>query len=81
MKYIWIIMLIITDLIWWIATIKNIKDAIKEVKEHYICYSVFNSIDSVVGEMEGYATGCIALHLFVVFVTSLVMFLEAGGAE
>ena len=79
MKYVWIVMLIIADLIWWVLTIINIKNAIKEAPEKDYCDTIIDYVDSVISGMEAYAFTCILIHLFGIFIVSFGMYISAGG--
>lgn len=66
MKYIWIIMLIIADIIWFIASLKDFIETAKQIKAKYI-------LDS----LEEYTFWFIGVHLFALFSYSLVLFIDA----
>jgi len=65
MKYIWIVMLIITEIIWSIA---SLKDFIKTAKRFKIKY-VWNALN-------GYTVGFIIVHLIALFTYSLYLFIK-----
>ena len=65
MKYIWIIMLIIIDIIWFIASLKDFIKTSKQFKTKYI-------LDS----LEDYTNAFIFVHLIVLFTYSLALFIK-----
>lgn len=65
MKYIWIVMLIIIDIIWFIASLKDFINTAKQFKTKYI----FDSL-------EDYTSAFIFLHLIVLFTYSLALFIK-----
>ena len=65
MKYIWIVMLIIIDIIWFIA---SLEDFIKTARQFRIKY-IFEAL-------EEYTVFFILLHLLVLFAYSLTLFIE-----
>lgn len=68
MKYIWIIMLIIADIIWFIASLKDFIKTAKQIKAIYI-------LDSI----EEYTFSFILLHLLMLFGYSLALFIKGLG--
>lgn len=64
MKYIWIVMLIIAEIIWFIA---SLKDFIKTAKRL--------SIKRVLNSLEMYTVVFIILHLLSLFIYSLSLFI------
>ena len=68
MKYIWIIMLIIADIIWFIASLKDFIKTAKQFKAKYI-------LDSI----EEYTFSFILLHLLMLFGYSLALFIKGLG--
>jgi len=65
MKYIWIVMLIILDIIWFII---SLKDFIK-TSRHFKFPFVFEAL-------EEYTVAFILLHLSILFNYSLILFIE-----
>jgi len=68
MKYIWIVMLIIIDIIWFIASLKDFIEATRRIKIKYI----FDSL-------EGYTYSFIMVHLCLLFGYSLGLFIQGLG--
>jgi len=68
MKYIWIIMLIIADIIWFIASLIDFIDTAKTIKIKYI-------LDS----LEDYTVNFILFHLLALFGISLGLFIKGLG--
>ncbi len=68
MKYIWIVMLIIIDIIWFIASLKDFVETAKHIKIKYI-------LDS----LEEYTVSFILFHLFILFGYSLGLFIKGLG--
>lgn len=64
MKYIWIVMLIIIDIIWLIASVVDFIETVRRFRLKYIFEA-----------LEEYTVGFIVLHLLVLFVISLGLFL------
>lgn len=83
MKYVWIWMLLGFDVIWLISSIVDVVRTVRYVKEHYEYDSVSDFIDCMLVELEQSTVGFIALHLFVLFIVSFIIWLEfkRGGAE
>lgn len=83
MKYVWILILLVIDVFWLISSIVDVVHAVKIVKNNRICDSVGDFIDCMLEELNESTVGFIALHLFVLFVVSLITWLEfkRGGAE
>ena len=73
MKYIWIIMLAVVDIVWIIASVVEFIRAIN-VMLKWKCCSVFEWIDGFLLEVEDYATGCLFTHMFILFLISLTTF-------
>ena len=68
MKYIWIVMLIIIEIIWLIASLKDFIEVARRNKFKYIFEL-----------LEAYTVGFIYLHLFVLFGYSLGLFIKGLG--
>ena len=73
MKYIWIIMLAVVDIVWIIASVVEFIRAIN-VMLKWKCRSVFEWIDSFLFEVDDYATGCLLTHIFILFLISVTTF-------
>lgn len=65
MKYIWIGMLIIAEIIWFIVSLKDFIETARHIRIKYI-------LDS----LAGYTVGFIFGHLFALFSYSLYVFIE-----
>ena len=68
MKYIWIVMLIIIEIIWFIASLKDFIETARRIRIKYI-------LDS----LADYTAAFILLHLIVLFVYSLTLFVIGMG--
>ena len=68
MKYIWIVMLIIAEIIWFIA---SLKDFIKTAKRL--------TIKRLLNSLEMYTVVFIITHLLTLFVYSLSLFIAGRG--
>lgn len=68
MKYIWIVMLIIVEIIWFVF---SLKDFIKTVKLYKIKY--------ILDLLEGYTVSFIIVHLCLLFGYSLALFIKGLG--
>lgn len=68
MKYIWIVMLIIVEIIWFVFSLKDFIETAKQYKIKYI-------LDS----LEGYTYSFIIVHLCVLFGYSLGLFIQGLG--
>ena len=81
MKYIWIIMLVVIDVIWIIASVLEIVrgtiEAILWSKKNH--YSLFDFIDSWFTEIEDFAHGCLWGHILILFLYSLFLFISSSG--
>lgn len=78
MKYIWIIMLAIIDAVWIIATILEIIRAVKVIKQ-WDCDSLFDWIYNFMFDVEGWAKGCISVHVLMLFAYSFFLFVSSSG--
>ena len=78
MKYIWIIMLAVIDIIWIIASVREFIRAVK-VASKWEFNSVFECIDDFMREVEDYAHACLWSHVFFLFVYSLALFITSSG--
>lgn len=83
MKYVWIWMLAVIDVIWLVLSIVDVVRTVKYVKEHEQYDSVGNFIDCMLEELKESTVGFIALHIFVLFIVSLITWMDfkTGGAE
>lgn len=68
MKYIWIVMLIIVEIIWFIFSLKDFIETVKLIRIKYI-------LDS----LEEYTISFIILHLVMLFGYSLCLFIQGLG--
>lgn len=64
MKYIWIIMLIIVEIVWFIFSLKDFINTSKQFKIKYIFET-----------LEVYSSTFIVFHLIILFLYSLYLFL------
>lgn len=67
MKYVWIVMLIIVEIIWFILSLKDFIYTAKRYKIEYI-------LDS----LEGYTVSFIMVHLGLLFGYSLAVFIKGN---
>lgn len=83
MKYVWIWMLLGFDVVWLISSIVDVVKTVRFVKKHRQYDSVGDFIICMAEELEESTVGFIALHLFVLFVVSLITWMnfKTGGAE
>ena len=65
MKYIWIVMLIIADIIWLIASVEDFIETARRFKSKYILEA-----------LEEYTVWFIFVHLFALFSYSLSIFIQ-----
>lgn len=70
MKYIWIIILIIAEIIWLLFSIKDAIYTYKFIKKHNHI-----SFNEYMDWLEGYTISFIVLHLSFLFVYSLIIFI------
>ena len=68
MKYIWIVMLIIVDITWFIASVEDFIETARRFKIKYI-----------LEYLEDYTVGFILLHLLLLFAYSLSVFIQGMG--
>lgn len=71
MKYIWIIILIMVEIIWFIASLKDFIETARRIKIKYILHS-----------LKDYTFWFIFVHLIGLFLYSLFLFIqgmEQGG--
>lgn len=78
MKYLWIIMLAVIDIIWIIASVREFIRALI-VASKWEFNSVFECIDDFMLEVEDYAHGCLWAHALFVFFYSLILFIKSSG--
>lgn len=69
MKYIWIVMLIVVEIVWFIFSLKDFIATVTFVKTRH---NVFDSL-------EGYTYGFIIVHLCLLFGYSLALFIKGLG--
>lgn len=72
MRYIWICILIMFDVIWLISSIMDVVLTVKYVKEHRRYSGVGDFIDCLAGELKESTVGFIALHIFALFIVSFI---------
>lgn len=77
MRYIWIWILIGIDVIWLISSIVDVVHTVKFAREHRRHGSVGDFINCMVEELEGSTVGFVVLHLFVLFIVSIVTWMES----
>lgn len=77
MKYIWIIMLVVIDAFWIIATILEFIRAVKAIKQ-WDCDSLFDWIDNFMLDVAGWAVRCVGVHALFLFIYSLLLFFKEG---
>lgn len=68
MKYVWIVMLIIVEIIWSIFSIKDFTYTAKRYKYYYIW--------EMLKMLEGYTISFIIVHLCLLFGYSLALFIK-----
>ena len=68
MKYIWIVMLIIADIIWFIVSLKDFIETAKQTEAKYVWDS-----------LENYTLNFILFHLLALFGISLGLFIKGLG--
>ena len=68
MKYIWIVMLIIADILWFIASLEDFIETVRRFKIKYILEA-----------LEEYTVVFILLHLLMLFGYSLGLFIKGLG--
>lgn len=74
MKYIWIVMLMVIDAIWIVASVIEFSRAVN-VTLKWKYDSTLDLINDLLTEVEDYATGCLFAHIFALFLISLCTFL------
>lgn len=77
MQYIWMIMLILIDLIWFILSFVDLVSTIKFIKENTFYTNVIKFIKLVMAELEEYTTGFFCFNVFVLFCMSLGVWLNS----
>ena len=68
MKYVWIVMLIIADIIWFIFSVEDFIETTRRFKIKYILEA-----------LEEYTVGFILLHVLMLFGYSLGLFIKGLG--
>ena len=83
MRYVWIWMLLVIDVIWLISSIVDIVKTVRYVKEHEQYDGIGDFVNCVIVYLKESTVGFIALHLFVLFVVSFIAWLnfKRGSAE
>ena len=83
MRYIWIWILLGIDVIWLISSIMDVVRAVRYVKNNRRYGSIGDFINCMLEELEESTVGFIALHIFVLFIVSLITWMDfkTGGAE
>lgn len=81
MKYIWIWMLVVIDMVWLISSIVDVVRTVKYVKEHEQYESVGDFIDCMLEELGEFTIGFVALHILVLFIVSFLTWVnfKTGG--
>ena len=77
-KYIWIIMLLIAWIIWTLLTIKNIIFTV--AKRIYDYESVKDFFVYTYDSLEDYAQWWLLIHLFILFLASLIVYIFTGSS-
>lgn len=67
MKYVWIVMLIIVEIIWFILSLKDFIETAKFFKARYVLES-----------LKGYTISFIIVHLCLLFGYSFAVFIEGN---
>lgn len=78
MKYLWIIMLAVIDIIWIIASIWEIIRAAIVVSK-WKCDSLFEWIDDFIFDVEDWAHACAWTHILILFIYSFTLFITSSG--
>lgn len=78
MKYLWIIMLAVIDIIWIIASIREFIRALIVISKWGFS-SFFEFIDDFITEVEDWAHGCVWIHVLFVFFYSLILYISSSG--
>lgn len=83
MRYVWIWMLLGFDAVWLISSIVDVVKTVRFVKKCGQYDSIGDFMDCMVTELEESTIGFIALHVFMLFVVSLITWMKfnIGGAE
>jgi len=83
MKYVWIWMLALIDAVWLISSIVDVVRTVKYVKKHRVYSNVGDFVNCTIDELEEYTVQCVAWHILVLFVASLIIWIKfkTGGAE
>ena len=81
MKYVWIYILIMIDLLWFIAAIKDIIRAIRVVKkaeeERVEPYTEEEFKDELTSEFEESTVGWFIVNIVIIFIISFVIWIKA----
>ena len=85
MRYVWIWILLGIDVVWLISSIVDVVRTMRYVKDHrrYDYDSVGDFIDCMLEELNESTVGFVALHIFVLFIVSLITWMgfKTGGVE
>lgn len=71
MKYIWIIMLVLADVAWWVATVRDIKTTLAINKKIANLWDMCRGKKDIVQvDFEFYTLSCVYVHLAALFLIS-----------
>ena len=72
MKYIWIGILLVIEIIWLISFVMDVIHAIKYVKKFKLGDNIAEVIDYTIDELDDSSVGFISVHIAVLFMTSFI---------
>jgi hypothetical protein len=81
MRYVWMWILLGIDVVWLISSIVDVVHAVRYVKNNRRYDNIGDFVDCMVEELEESTTGFIALHIFVLFIVSLITWMDTGGVK
>ena len=83
MRYVWIWILLVIDVIWLISSIVDIVKTIRFVKNDRLYDSVDDLLNCIIGNLNSSTLLFIGLHVFVLFAVSFVKWVtfKLGGAK
>lgn len=71
MKYIWIIMLMLADVVWWVATVRDIKTTLAMNKKISNLWNMWHGKKDIAwADFEFYTMTCVFTHLAALFLIS-----------
>lgn len=76
MKYVWIVMLIIFDLLWFISVLLDIKHAIDLYKENTTESGSFSLYDDIIVELDDTSRWWFTLHMIGLFIVSFATWIS-----